>query len=539
MTIHVKHNRHLMMSSSILALLKCTKETEFVQQWNQLLQSRAFPWQDPSFLQAFRNEQLHRCYLWSGAFLKWTRHWYQTFMQRSYQPQLTFSVCNEMELAWVQNPCVIEWTIQMPWCPSSVANSNITSLHLKSGIFEHVDMQPVVEYSFTNDSLRPYARCCPSVTSLTLDGQLYSNSIVWTSLFPSLTSLSLVHDYEDDRIPLFMDQLNLSRSIQSFTVNEYRLHNCKILSQLPQLHSLSLCNCHLHDRHLLLLYNLPCLTSLDISKNRKLTSQGFDAYLQSTNSSLQALDISCCFRLQTPSFPLPRSLQSFKAIGIDMLENAVLTYVTSCSQLHTLHLSSYSYVLLETIKQTFSCLRDLWINDPLSDDDLNVISHITTLNSLCINVREIQFPITWISFLRSHQTIQSHLHTLHLKGRTDFSSLVICCSTWFFELSKTQIARFQMEYYDDPWWPDPSYILSNSQLIDYQDPYSTSLSTVHLHILRNRQRHELWCRIVFLLAWMRANHDNGLQDSGLDFVRSAYWGTAVNVLYQFLRISIK
>jgi hypothetical protein len=271
----------------------------------------------------------------------------------------------------------------------------------------------------------------------------------------------------------------------------------------------------------LLLLDLPCLTSLDICGNETLTSQGFDAYLQSTSSPLQSLDISYCFHLQQQALQhisnLSTSLQSFKAVGTDMTGD-VLNYLASCSHLHTLHLSSYSirstmssysYILLDTLGQTFSSLRDLWIDEPLSDECWNGLSHITTLTTLCVNVRDLQSPIGWYSFLRTHQTIQSRLHSLYLKGQTDFSTLVTCYSIWFSELSKTQVARFQMDYYGP-------------------------LSVTYLHIVRNRQRHETWCRIVFLLAWMRTNHDNGLQDSGLDFVRSAYWGTAVNSLYQFL-----
>jgi hypothetical protein len=51
---------------------------------------------------------------------------------------------------------------------------------------------------------------------------------------------------------------------------------------------------------------------------------------------------------------------------------------------------------------------------------------------------------------------------------------------------------------------------------------------------RNRAHLELWQRVCFLLAWFRANQGHPLMDSGLDWVRSCYWGFETNLVSLFL-----
>jgi hypothetical protein len=331
----------------------------------------------------------------------------------------------------------------------------------------------------------------------------------------------------------------------------------------------------LKDADLLQLASMaPHLVSLDLTNNDQLTSEGLNAYLTALSSSpssfLEDLDVWGCSSLRDAAFVyLPRFRDSLQRINLDgtYVTSALFDILCGCPLLHTVHLPSnlWNTTITETILRAYhsfccSCpLQLLSLRGHLTPSMLNV-HELATLTDLKLYPESSWSLEEWIPFLQSHQRIDSPLHRLTIEyddynddedadeDEEDADNDDVCSfhARWFQELSKTHITELYIHSFKENSIQGESELLHQPYLLIYQsipDPNRT-LDEVgsdlqcdfQCHLLQNRIRHELWCRVCFLLAWMRANANNPLQDSALDFVRSDYWGCIVNPLSQFLRL---
>jgi hypothetical protein len=133
----------------------------------------------------------------------------------------------------------------------------------------------------------------------------------------------------------------------------------------------------------------------------------------------------------------------------------------------------------------------------------------------------------WISFFQI-PSIQSSLRRLTVHYINDNPVL--------YDL----IARSSLSYFSIPTYfvsPDCLHRLSQSRNLLTIPGLTTTQNegALFFRCIQNQVQLDAWKRVCFLVAWMRANADNPIQDSGLDWVRSMYWNTSSNVLSQFMQ----
>jgi hypothetical protein len=135
----------------------------------------------------------------------------------------------------------------------------------------------------------------------------------------------------------------------------------------------------------------------------------------------------------------------------------------------------------------------------------------------------------WIRFLH-HPHVRTHLHSFHCRMPKQFS-------TAFFEaVAASSIAILTLpgqRLFDQ----HIRVLLPDRHLIGIQVSwrYTERQNQLQWQCIQNQVHLDAWKRICFLLAWMRANQNNPIQDSGLDWVRSEYWDMPCNLLSQFMR----